>query len=156
RKAFLEFRKEDADALRSLNEVAQRYADPVIEDLYRHFLSFDETKAFFLDPKVLDRVKRMQKEYFLRLTEGEYGADYVADRLRIGTLPPRSRRSLATLSNTPGEVKSCCVPSSATADWASWSLPGIPVPASRIPSSPCATGTRPAKAWAWDCQARNA
>src|SRR5436190_23032725 len=33
RKAFLEFRKEDADALRSLNEVAQRYADPVIEDL---------------------------------------------------------------------------------------------------------------------------
>jgi len=86
RKAFLEFRKEDADALRSLNEVAQRYADPVIEDLYRHFLSFDETRAFFADPKVLDRVKRMQKEYFLRLTEGEYGADYVADRLRIGTV----------------------------------------------------------------------
>ena len=86
RKAFLEFRKEDADALRSLNEVAQRYADPVIEDLYRHFLSFDETRAFFIDPKVLDRVKRMQKEYFLRLTEGEYGADYVADRLRIGTV----------------------------------------------------------------------
>jgi rsbT co-antagonist protein RsbR len=86
RKAFLEFRKEDADALRSLNEVAQRYADPVIEDLYRHFLSFDETRAFFLDPKVLDRVKQMQKEYFLRLTEGEYGADYVADRLRIITV----------------------------------------------------------------------
>jgi rsbT co-antagonist protein RsbR len=86
RKAFLEFRKEDADALRGLNEMAQRYADPVIEDLYRHFLSFDETRAFFVDPKVLDRVKRMQKEYFLRLTEGEYGADYVADRLRIGTV----------------------------------------------------------------------
>ncbi len=86
RKAFLEFHKEDADALRGLNEVAQQYADPVIEDLYRHFLSFDETRAFFADPKVLDRVKRMQKEYFLRLTEGEYGGDYVADRLRIGTV----------------------------------------------------------------------
>jgi rsbT co-antagonist protein RsbR len=86
RKAFLEFRNEDAEALRGLNDVAQRYADPVIEDLYRHFLSFDETRAFFVDPKVLDRVKRMQKEYFLRLTEGEYGADYVADRLRIGTV----------------------------------------------------------------------
>jgi rsbT co-antagonist protein RsbR len=35
---------------------------------------------------VLDRVKRLQKEYFLRLTEGEYGSDYVANRLRIGTV----------------------------------------------------------------------
>jgi rsbT co-antagonist protein RsbR len=86
RKEFLEFRDEDVEALKSLNDVAQRYADPVIEDLYRHFLSFEETSAFFRDPKVLDRVKRMQKEYFLRLTEGQYGSDYVADRLRIGTV----------------------------------------------------------------------
>jgi len=86
RKQFLEFRQEDADTLRSLNDVARRYADPVIEDLYRHFLSFAETKAFFADPRVLDRVKQLQKEYFLRLTEGEYGADYLANRLRIGTV----------------------------------------------------------------------
>lgn len=89
RKEFLEFRKEDADALRSLNEVAGKYADPVIEDLYRHFLSFDETQAFFRDPKVLERVKQLQKEYFLRLTAGDYGTEYVANRLRIGTVHER-------------------------------------------------------------------
>jgi rsbT co-antagonist protein RsbR len=86
RKAFLEFRSEDAEALKGLKDIAQRYADPVIDDLYRHFLSFEETRAFFRDPKVLERVKRLQKEYFLQLTEGEYGASYVADRLRIGTV----------------------------------------------------------------------
>jgi rsbT co-antagonist protein RsbR len=86
RKEFLEFSQEDADVLKNLREVAQRYADPVIEDLYKHFLSFDETRAFFRDPKVLERVKRLQKEYFLRLTDGEYGTDYVANRLRIGTV----------------------------------------------------------------------
>jgi rsbT co-antagonist protein RsbR len=86
RKAFLEFRNEDAEALQSLKDTARQYADPVIEDLYRHFLAFEETKAFFRDPKVLDRVKRLQKEYFLRLTEGDYGSDYVANRLRIGTV----------------------------------------------------------------------
>lgn len=89
RKEFLEFRKEDADALKDLNELAKKYADPVIEDLYRHFLAFDETKAFFRDPKTLDRVKRLQKDYFLRLTEGNYGPDYVANRLRIGTVHER-------------------------------------------------------------------
>ena len=89
RKAFLEFRKQDAEALKALNEIGQKYADPVIEALYDHFLSFEETKAFFRDPGVLERVKRLQKEYFLRLTQGEYGAEYVANRLRIGTVHER-------------------------------------------------------------------
>ena len=86
RKAFLEFRQDDVEALKSLREVAQRYVDPVVEDLYTHFLSFEDTKAFFRDPKVLDRVKRLQKEYFLRLTDGLYDASYVRNRLRIGTV----------------------------------------------------------------------
>jgi rsbT co-antagonist protein RsbR len=89
RMAFLELRPEDADLLKSLNEIAQKYADPVIEEFYRHLLSFDETRAFFRDPQVLERVKRLQKDYFLRLTTGDYGADYVANRLRIGTVHER-------------------------------------------------------------------
>jgi len=89
RKEFLEIRREDIQALKSLNELAITYADPVIDDFYRHILSFEETRAFFRDPKVLERVKRLQKEYFLRLTEGEYGSDYIANRLRIGTVHER-------------------------------------------------------------------
>src|SRR5436309_11916062 len=89
RKEFLEFREEDVEALKDLNEIARKYADPVIEDFYAHFLSFEETKTFFQDPKVLHRVKRLQKEYFLRLTQGDYGADYVANRLRIGEVHER-------------------------------------------------------------------
>jgi rsbT co-antagonist protein RsbR len=89
RKEFLEFGEEEARSLQGLREIARKYADPVIEDFYRHILSFDETKSFFRDPEVLERVKRLQKEYFLRLTEGEYGRDYVANRLRIGTVHER-------------------------------------------------------------------
>src|SRR5882762_5243634 len=89
RKAFLEFRDEDVRALRGLNEVAQRYADPVIEDLYKHFLAYEETRAFFQDPATLGRVKRMQKEYFLRLTEGNYGTEYIANRVKIGAVHER-------------------------------------------------------------------
>jgi rsbT co-antagonist protein RsbR len=40
RKAFLEFREDDVDRLRGLNDVAEKYADSVIEDLYEHFLSY--------------------------------------------------------------------------------------------------------------------
>jgi rsbT co-antagonist protein RsbR len=89
RKEFLEFRDDDVATLGSLNEIARKYADPVIDDFYRHFLAHEDTRAFFRDPKVLERVKRLQKEYFLRLTEGDYGPEYVANRLRIGTVHER-------------------------------------------------------------------
>jgi rsbT co-antagonist protein RsbR len=89
RKAFLEFGEDDVATLKSLNEVARSYARPVIEDLYRHFLSFEETRSFFTEQKMLDHVKRMQTEYFLRLTDGDYGADYVANRLKIGAVHER-------------------------------------------------------------------
>lgn len=89
RKAFLQFDAADAERLKDLSTEAQRYADPVIEALYEHFLAFDETRAFFADASVLERVKRLQKEYFLGLTGGDYGAGYVENRLRIGTVHER-------------------------------------------------------------------
>lgn len=89
RLAWLEFTQEDEANLRALNQVARGYAEDVIEDLYKHFLRFDETKSFFRDEQTLHRVKAMQKEYFLRLTEGNYDEQYVRNRLKIGAVHQR-------------------------------------------------------------------
>lgn len=89
RKAFLEFTHDDENVLTGINELAGRYADAVIEDFYTHLLSFEETRAFFNDPKLLQQVKNAQKEYFLRLTRGNYDQQYVADRLKIGAVHER-------------------------------------------------------------------
>lgn len=89
RKAFLQFGDADVATLEGVNEVAQRYADSVIEDFYRHVMSFPDTKAFFSDPDVLTHVQRMQKAYFMRLTQGNYDQEYVANRVRIGIIHER-------------------------------------------------------------------
>lgn len=89
RKAFLQFGDADIAALESVNEVAQRYADSVIEDFYRHVMAFPDTKAFFSDPDVLAHVRRMQKAYFMRLTQGNYDQEYVANRVKIGVIHER-------------------------------------------------------------------
>jgi rsbT co-antagonist protein RsbR len=89
RKEFLQFVGEDSDRLLSVNDLATAYADPVIEDFYQHLLSFDETRLFFRNPRVLDYVKRMQKEYFLRLTQGDYNSEYIENRLKIGAVHER-------------------------------------------------------------------
>ena len=89
RLAWLEFTQEDVDNLVSLRDVARGYAAEVIEDLYRHFLNFEETRSFFRDERTLNRVKAMQTEYFIRLTEGRYDREYVRDRLTIGAVHQR-------------------------------------------------------------------
>jgi rsbT co-antagonist protein RsbR len=89
RKDFLEFHDDDVQHLKSINALAQRYAGSVIDDFYRHLLSFEETRGFFRDPEVLKRVKAAQQEYFLQLTEGTYDLAYAQNRLRIGAVHER-------------------------------------------------------------------
>lgn len=86
RKAFLEFKQEDVDRLLAMNELATNYAEPVINDFYRHLMGFEVGRQFFRDPATLERVKQAQKAYFLRLTRGTYDQSYVADRLKIGAV----------------------------------------------------------------------
>jgi len=89
RKDFLQFHEDDAERLKSISGLAEQYADDVIEEFYRHLLSFEETRVFFNDPDTLARVKNAQKNYFLRLTQGSYGADYIENRLRVGSVHER-------------------------------------------------------------------
>jgi rsbT co-antagonist protein RsbR len=91
RKRFLEFGDDDVGRLAGVNDLARRYATTVIDDFYRHLMSFEETRGFFSDPQVLQRVKNTQKDYFLRLTEGNYDRAYARDRLRIGAIHERIR-----------------------------------------------------------------
>lgn len=89
RKAFLELGDDDVANLTGINDLARRYADAVIEDFYRHLLSFEETRVFFDHSTLLQQVKGQQKEYFLRLTQGNYDLAYMRNRLRIGAVHER-------------------------------------------------------------------
>lgn len=89
RKAFLEFTDEDVAVLEGVNELATRYAGTMIDDFYRHLLAFEDTRAFFSDPVLLEHVQEMQKAYFMRLTQGNYDQEYVANRVRIGVIHER-------------------------------------------------------------------
>lgn len=89
RKTFVGFTSDDAQLLRELNPIAEADADEVVEEFYRRFLSFPETRAFFADEALLRRVKAMQRQYFLGLTNGEYGDAYLRNRLEIGRVHQR-------------------------------------------------------------------
>jgi chemotaxis family two-component system sensor kinase Cph1 len=70
--------KDEIDLLTSGN------LDDLIEGMYTHFLSFEETRQFFPNEHVLKHAQQAQKAYFARLTKGNYDEDYVKDRLIVG------------------------------------------------------------------------
>jgi len=89
RKAFVGFSLTDEAILRELLPVARGYADQVMDELYARWLQIPELRRFFPDDSSLARVKALQRQYFISLTEGEYGAAYLASRLRIGAVHMR-------------------------------------------------------------------
>lgn len=89
RKEFVGFTAEDARLLSELRPVAEAYADEEVEELYRRILRSEEAHAFFPDDATLHHVKTLQKEYFLGLTRGDYGKEYLANRLHIGRVHQR-------------------------------------------------------------------
>lgn len=89
RKEFLGFGDEDVARLAGIREIAEAYVDPIIDAFYEHLLSFEESREFLRDPALVARLKEAQKTYFLRLTQGNYDAEYVEERVQIGAVHER-------------------------------------------------------------------
>ena len=84
RKAFLGFSETDSSHLKELHRVLAGLGPEFAERFYDHMLRFPETRRFVPDAATLERLKQSQADYFATLTAGEYGPDYVRDRLRVG------------------------------------------------------------------------
>ncbi len=85
RKIWLEFGKNDESNIAALDSLVREHVDELLDFLYDHFLAYDDTASFFSNEEVLKRAKAGQRDYFLKLTCGDYGRDYVANRLNVGS-----------------------------------------------------------------------
>lgn len=84
RKRWLDFGSQDEEILAELDTYVSGHIKELIDDMYRHFLSFSETASFFPDEEILNRARSAQYGYFTRLTKGNYNEEYIKDRLRVG------------------------------------------------------------------------
>ncbi|MBI1788300.1 MAG: hypothetical protein HYR60_12220 [Acidobacteria bacterium] len=89
RKQFVGFTAEDARLLTELRQMAVNCVDSIVEELYRRWFLFPELRSVFPDETMIRRVKSAQKQYFIELTYGDYGEEYLAKRLQIGRLHKR-------------------------------------------------------------------
>ena len=84
RLAFVEFGPEDQARLAELREFARTHVDEIVEAFYAHLWKFEETRRILGDDAQVARLKKLQRAYFLRMTEGHLDAEYFESRLRVG------------------------------------------------------------------------
>lgn len=84
RLAFLELTEKDEELLAELRDFAWAHVDRFVEHFYVHLGKFDEPRRLLGDEERVQRLKRTQRAYFLRMFEGRFDRDYFESRLRVG------------------------------------------------------------------------
>lgn len=74
---------EDVGHLTALEDAAREQARPMTDDFYDRLFDHENTKEYF-EGHSMDRLHGMIGDWFVELFGGDYGADYVQDRLKIG------------------------------------------------------------------------
>ena len=84
-RVFFDLGPDDATALQRLRRLAETSVDDVVERFYAHLLRFPILRELLdREPGRTQRLKGLQREYFLSLTDGRFDAAYVERRLRVG------------------------------------------------------------------------
>jgi len=87
RKQFLEFSADDITILGEIHQYLERNVaviDSFTDTFYRHMFSFPELQKLLPDEAAINRLKAVQSRYFMDLTAGDYGDDYISSRLKVG------------------------------------------------------------------------
>ncbi|MEW6762795.1 MAG: EAL domain-containing protein [Pseudomonadota bacterium] len=88
RKAFLELGEADVAALRDIHELLDMQRDAFSDRFYAHLLVFPQLNTL-LGAGAETRLRHVQASYFSSLTNGDYGQDYIRERLRVGVTHQR-------------------------------------------------------------------
>jgi PAS domain S-box-containing protein len=81
---FLGVTDRDCQLLREFRPILERHVAAIEDAFYAHLLNFPETAQLLSDHTTVERLKKLQRDYLLRLCEGNFDDAYFQDRLRIG------------------------------------------------------------------------
>ena len=84
RLGFLGLTPRDAELLQALRPLFERHVVGIEDAFYDRLLRLPETAQLLNDHTTVERLKKLQRDYLLRITDGNFDEAYFADRLRIG------------------------------------------------------------------------
>lgn len=89
RMALLELSQNDLNLLSQQKNLIENNIDQIVEEFYQRQTAIDEIALLIGDADTLSRLNAAQRHYVIDLFSGQYGHDYVNNRLRIGMIHKR-------------------------------------------------------------------
>jgi signal transduction histidine kinase len=86
---FFQYGREEQALLAALRPALEKHAEALVDDFYRHLLSFPGTRELLRDAEVAKRLQHVQRDYLLSLAGPALDDAYVAQRRRIGEVHAR-------------------------------------------------------------------
>lgn len=89
RKALLSLSDDELALLASHKPLIEAQIGDIVDEFYAHQTEIDDIALLIGDADTLNRLRAAQRKYVLDLFAGDYGSDYVNNRLRIGMVHKR-------------------------------------------------------------------
>jgi PAS domain S-box-containing protein len=84
RMRFIGLTDTDCELLRAMKPMFERHVGEIEDAFYDQLLALPETAQLLRDRTTVERLKKLQRDYLMRITEGNFDDAYFDDRLRIG------------------------------------------------------------------------
>src|SRR5262249_36539316 len=82
---FFDLGPEDARQLRAYRSLAESTVDRIVDEFYAHLLGFPELETLLrAEPGRIEKLRGLQRTYFLGLSEARFDAESFESRLRVG------------------------------------------------------------------------
>jgi len=104
RKAFVDFRPDDVAKIAAIKDLVVGNADRYGAAFFDHLATIEETAGLTRNRKLLDEARRLKHEHLIAMVQGDYGRDYMEQRVRLGLLYSRAGK---ILRSTRGSSAAC-------------------------------------------------
>jgi signal transduction histidine kinase/ActR/RegA family two-component response regulator len=90
RKAFVDLQPEDVARIRSIQDIFLPNADRYIAAFFGHLAGIEEATKLSGNHTALEEAKRLEHEHLIAMMQGDYGGDYMEQRVKLGMLYSRA------------------------------------------------------------------
>jgi len=91
RKAFVDFRSDDVTRIAAIKDLVVGNAERYKSTFFDYLATIDEASGLTRNRNLLEQAKRLKHEHLIAMVQGDYGSDYVEQRVKLGMLYSRAR-----------------------------------------------------------------
>jgi rsbT co-antagonist protein RsbR len=90
RKAFVDFRPDDVTRIAAIRDMVTHNADRYGSTFFDHLAKHQEASGLITNRRLLEDARRLKHEHLIAMVQGDYGMNYMEQRVRLGMLYSRA------------------------------------------------------------------